>query len=108
MNCAPLIQQLGAAYDAAAQQATDQFREGLSLGKLFQKSIRSTLGRKPAVKNWLGDIQTEFEKDLKAKSINWRKRGPTIFWKGCTSCSNICWMNSTRSKGTNCAKTICS
>ena len=77
-----LVQQLGAAYDAAAKQATDRFREGLSFGKLFQKSIRSTLGRKPAVKNWLGDIQVEFEKDLKAKIDTLAEEGADHFLEG--------------------------
>jgi GTPase SAR1 family protein len=77
-----LVQQVGAAYDAAAKQATDRFREGLSFGKLFQKSIRSTLGRKPSVKNWLGDIQTEFEKDLKAKIELLAEEGADHFLEG--------------------------
>jgi predicted GTPase len=77
-----LVQRLGAAYDAAAQQANERFRDGLSLGKLFEKSIRATIGRKTSVKTWLGEIQTGFEQDLKAKIETLTEEGADHFLEG--------------------------
>lgn len=77
-----LIQRLGEAYDAAARQATDRFREGLSLGKLFKKSIRSTLGRKATIKKWMDDIQKTFEKDLRGRIETLSEEGADHFLEG--------------------------
>jgi len=77
-----LIQRLGDAYDNAARQATERFREGLTVGKLFEKSIRSTLGRKTSIKNWLAGIQNDFEKDLKAKIDALAEEGADHFLDG--------------------------
>ena len=77
-----LIQRLGEAYDAAARQATDRFREGLSLGKLFKKSIRSTLGRKTTIKKWMDDIQKAFEKDLRGRIETLSEEGADHFLEG--------------------------
>jgi len=77
-----LIQRLGEAYDAAARQAVDRFTEGLSFGKLFEKSIRSTLGRKASVKSWLEDIQKNFEADLRAKIEALAEEGADHFLEG--------------------------
>ena len=77
-----LIQHLGSAYDTAARQATERFSEGLSFGKLFQKSIRSTLGRKTSIKHWLNDIQSEFERDLKTKIEELTEEGADHFLEG--------------------------
>jgi len=77
-----LIQRLGEAYDAAARDAVDRFSEGLSFGKLFEKSIRSTLGRKTSVKSWLADIQKTFETDLKTRIERLAEEGADHFLEG--------------------------
>jgi GTPase SAR1 family protein len=77
-----LIQRLGDAYDAAARQTADRFSDGLSFGKLFQKSIRSTLGRKASVKSWLEDLQKTFEADLKARIESLTEEGADHFLEG--------------------------
>jgi hypothetical protein len=77
-----LIQRLGEAYDAAARQATDRFRDGLALGKLFEKSIRSTLGRKASIKDWMADIQNSFEKDLQMRIETLSAEGADHFLAG--------------------------
>jgi len=77
-----LIQRLGDAYAAAARDAVDRFREGLSFGKLFQKSIRATLGRKTSVKSWLEDIQKSFETDLRARIESLAEEGADHFLEG--------------------------
>lgn len=77
-----LIQRLGEAYDAAARQATDRFSQGLALGKLFEKSIRATLGRKTSIKNWLAGIQSDFEKDLQAQVEALAEEGADHFLEG--------------------------
>lgn len=77
-----LIQRLGEAYDAAARQAVDRFSEGLTFGKLFEKSIRSTFGRKASVKDWLGNIQKEFEGDLRQKIEALTEEGADHFLEG--------------------------
>ena len=77
-----LIQRLGEAYDAAARKATDRFSEGLAFGKLFEKSIRATLGRKASVKTWLEDIQVQFEQDLQAKINALTEEGADHFLEG--------------------------
>jgi predicted GTPase len=77
-----LIQRLGSAYDTAARNAVDRFEEGLSVGKLFGKSIRSTLGRKHSVKSWLEDIQKAFETDLREKIESLTEEGADHFLGG--------------------------
>ena len=73
---------MGDAYDAAARKAVDGFEEGLSFGKLFEKSLRSTLGRKSSVKSWLEDIQKSFETDLKGKIESLTEEGADHFLEG--------------------------
>jgi len=77
-----LIQRLGSAYDAAARKAADRFEDGLSFGKLFEKSIRSSLGRKSTVKSWLEDIQQSFEADLRGKIDSLTEEGADHFLEG--------------------------
>ena len=52
-----LIARLSDAYGRAAQKFSRDFVDGLSFRRLFERSIRSTIGRKRSIKKWIEKLQ---------------------------------------------------
>lgn len=63
-----LIARLGEVYAAEARRLVNEFQEGLALGQLVQRSLRSTFGRRDSVKQWFAGIQTGFESALRQRA----------------------------------------
>jgi ribosome biogenesis GTPase A len=63
-----LVERLGDIYTKEAERLVDEFQEGISVGRLFQRALRSTLGRRDSVKRWFASLQGRFEESLQART----------------------------------------
>jgi ribosome biogenesis GTPase A len=77
-----LITRLNDAYAHAAQQFSRDFIDGLSFRRLFERSIRSTIGRKASIKKWLEKLQTQFTSDLRQRTEAITEEGAAHFVEG--------------------------
>jgi hypothetical protein len=77
-----LIERLGDAYGRGAQKFSRDFIDGLSFRRLFERSIRSTIGRKASIKKWLEKLQTRFTAELRQQTETITEEGATHFVEG--------------------------
>ncbi|MGD9252219.1 MAG: dynamin family protein [Desulfobacterales bacterium] len=77
-----LIERLSDAYRREAQHLVRDFSEGLSFRRLFERSIRSTIGRKTSVKKWIGKLQTRFQSNLRQRAEAITEEGAAHFVEG--------------------------
>lgn len=77
-----LIERLSDAYRRGSQRLVGDFSEGLTFRRLFERSIRSTVGRKTSIKKWLEKLQSRFESDLRQQAETITEEGAAHFVEG--------------------------
>ncbi len=77
-----LIGRLTEAYHQAARTMISDFRDGLAFRQLFERSVRSTFGRKPSLKKWLEKLEVRFESDLRRRTETITEEGAVHFVEG--------------------------
>jgi predicted GTPase len=77
-----LIARLAEAYQRAARQLIREFSDGLAFRRLFERSVRATLGRKSSIKKWLDKLEQRFEADLRQRSEAITEEGAAHFVEG--------------------------
>ncbi len=77
-----LIARLSDAYGRAAQKFSRDFVDGLSFRRLFERSIRSTIGRKRSIKKWIEKLQDRFTSDLRQRTETITEEGAAHFVEG--------------------------
>ncbi len=77
-----LIERLSGTYRRESQELVRDFSEGLSFRRLFERSIRSTIGRKASVKKWVDKLQARFESNLRQRAEAITEEGAAHFVEG--------------------------
>jgi ribosome biogenesis GTPase A len=77
-----LIERLAEAYHRGAQLMLREFADGLAFRRLFERSIRATLGRKTSLKKWLEKLEARFEADLRQRTEAITEEGAAHFVEG--------------------------
>ncbi|MDJ0875719.1 MAG: dynamin family protein [Desulfobacterales bacterium] len=77
-----LIARLNETYQQAARKMVAGFSEGLAFRRLYERSIRSVLGRKTSLNKWLEKLQTRFESDLRQRTEAITEEGAAHFVEG--------------------------
>ncbi len=60
-----LVDRLVANYDRIANDVKEEFEEGLSVFSLFKRTFGAVFNKDSSIKNWIKDLQNNFEKRLK-------------------------------------------
>ncbi len=60
-----LVDRLVANYDRIANDVKEEFEEGLSVFSLFKRTFGAFFNKDSSIKNWINDLQNNFEKRLK-------------------------------------------
>ncbi len=77
-----LIGRLTEAYHQAARTMVRDFSDGLAFRRLFERSVRATLGRKTSISKWLEKLQARFESNLRHRVETITEEGAAHFVEG--------------------------